>query len=93
MTDMVEKVARALAAMEFGDADLDKWMQRPSFGDDYRRLARAAIEAMREPDDGMLAAFNNVIERWMGSEGADGEVTDADVVRAIIDAALKGSGE
>jgi hypothetical protein len=48
--DDVERVARALAAAEFGsDVDLDVWMSRPEFAGAYRKLARAAIEAMTIP--------------------------------------------
>ena len=49
MSEMVERVARAIVA-EYGP---DGWD-----ADDYRRMARAAIAAMREPTDAMIDVLN-----------------------------------
>lgn len=54
-SDMVERVAKALARHEFGDFD-ETWFGHEAFMGDYRELARAAIAAMREPTEAMLEA-------------------------------------
>lgn len=63
MTDMIEKVARALAIADDKDPDAPAWVRYPgpeTFGicwrDQYEDKAKAAIEAMREPTDEMVAA-------------------------------------
>ncbi len=73
---MVEKVATAIALEHLDPetraaVDRNEWFVAESYFD----LARAAIEAMREPTDGMLTA---------------GLIQDATVdrYRAMIDAAL-----
>ncbi len=50
------------------------------------RLARAAIEAMREPDDAMDDAGNLLLDADL-----DRDESAANVWRAMIDAALKES--
>lgn len=47
MTTMIERVARALASSDWGDADKN---------DCYYRYARVAIEEMREPTEEMKKA-------------------------------------
>jgi hypothetical protein len=83
MSEMVERVARAIAkvdlvfCLECGSADpglpalLDRRWR------DYAEAARAAIEAMREPNVRMIAA----------GQRYEGDVID--VWRAMIDAALR----
>jgi len=69
-TPMIERVAKAIWR-SMGDND-DAFLD---FRDDYLLYARAAIEAMREPTEGMLEAASR----------ADLE----DEWSAMIDAALK----
>jgi molecular chaperone DnaK (HSP70) len=62
MSEMIERVARALAENERG-ADLWDEISNDSDIDyigknEFRDLARAAIEAMREPTEGMVEAAN-----------------------------------
>lgn len=90
--EMVERVARALCAHDELDWDAQADPMTSGSGDDnqaaYLSAARAAIAAMREPTDAMVAA---------GLDGADG-CTDGWTVRAaciaehvwgdMIDAAL-----
>lgn len=72
MSEMVERVAEALAKSD-------------KYTSDYTALARAAIEAMREPTEGMTnAAFN--IELW---DQPINEHCAQDVWQTMIDAALQ----
>ena len=71
MTDsMIERVARALLVA-------DRSAITPDY---YQRMARAAIEAMREPTEAMLDAGVNFRERNARTE---------QIWQAMIDAALK----
>jgi hypothetical protein len=73
MSEMIDRVAFALFARTGGTAD--EWSRTNP--DVCRSMARAAIEAMREPTDAMRhAAFDE------GSISLNG-------YRAMIDAALK----
>jgi len=53
--DMIERVSRALRA-----ADFDAWTPRY-----YQHMARAAIEAMREPTDSMTNGVDYRRSVWM----------------------------
>lgn len=97
MMDMVERVARAIAAENgddfaaLPDSKADWIAAGGSFGgrfrdineprkSDYLEMARAAIEAMREPNEAMLEAGEKIVDPH-----------DASVERgyaAMIDAAL-----
>jgi hypothetical protein len=66
---MIERVARAIAEAQGDEPDGDK---------DFEREARAAIAAMREPTDRMLAAAN-----WSRDGAGHGGY------EAMIDAAKK----
>lgn len=83
---MVEKMARAMVAEDSGpegSALFDiHWRE---FGEGYMVSARAAIEAMREPEDEMAKAG---IAAWEKSPMA--VVTQ---FRAMIDKAVQESGE
>ena len=71
MTDsMIERVARALLVA-------DRSAITPDY---YQRMARAAIEAMREPTEAMLDAGVNFRERNARTE---------QIWQAMIDEALK----
>jgi hypothetical protein len=81
---MVERVARALEPEAFADDHPYTLADRA----DAMRAARRAIEAMREPTDGMVSA--GVLE----AQGHDPRFYDrndsvADTYAAMIDAALK----
>lgn len=53
---MIERVARAISNADVANAE-DGWEQNPPVTkEDYRKMARAAIEALREPTAAMLAA-------------------------------------
>lgn len=49
MSEMVERVARAISKADENDGSIVTWVS-------YRRTARAAIEAMREPTESMMEA-------------------------------------
>jgi hypothetical protein len=80
MSEMVERVARAIIA---GFDEITEPEERAS----VRKLARAAIEAMREPTEGMV----NLLLRNM-SENEDNPNISYDAIevwRAMIDEALR----
>lgn len=59
MTDMIERVARAISPDCWDTSD---WTMRPhnsAARHNAKRAARAAIEAMREPTDAMVQAGIN----------------------------------
>lgn len=74
MSEMVERMAKALLEVGCDEPNLD----------DYRDMARAAIEAMREPTAVMIAAGDEVIP-----DNATYEDNAANAYRSMIDAALK----
>jgi hypothetical protein len=84
---MIERVARAMAIKDKGD---DMWGVMSEDGDgygyvgknEYRAMARAAIEAMREPTEGMVEAAR--LERDLTY------TTTRCIFRDMIDEALKG---
>ena len=80
MTDMIERVARAIA-----DAERNR---RPSMAEPFAEtLARAAIEAMREPTSNQLdAGYAAISERQCDDDLAFGW-------RAMIDEALRENNE
>lgn len=91
MSEMVERVAKAIHNSEYNGDGNFHW--REETADIYRRAARAALTAMREPTQEMLYAAMNANERshnmWPGGES--GPAIDADgqeYWRAMIDAAL-----
>ena len=84
--DMLERVAKAIHE--------DAWPY-VVFGEDERcmeiarRSARAAIAAMREPNEPMLATFHDVVEITVyPDEKAASIMNDRKVWAAMIDAAL-----
>lgn len=81
MTNMVEKVAEALWAAQ--EPRQTAWA-REIHRRDYERLARAALEALREPTEAMLDA--SFIDDGRGSD-VDW-VLATKVWQAMIDAAL-----
>lgn len=90
MIEMIERVAKAIY-----EAD-DVWCAAfpwPSMGsmdqspDNYRRIARAAVEAMREPTEEMLAAGSR--SRTASDRFDNGDDTLAPEFTAMIDEALK----
>lgn len=87
--EMVERVARALyATRSYGDRD-EGWA-------DHVEAALAAIEAMREPTEAMVAALNNAVRRGVRTEGSEAHGfygvyepdDDAGPCRAMMAAAL-----
>lgn len=79
MSEMIERVAKAIFADRYPGEDWKDYQKR-----DYCGHARAAIEAMREPTEAMMAAVDcaGVKAEWLsGKAWAAG-------YRAMIDAAL-----
>ncbi len=96
MSEMVERAARAMALEDNG---VDHWDVMSEDGDghgyvgknEYQMMARAAIEAMREPTQEMITAamvqlHPSVDERGVIQQAVDGARLDW---QAMIDAALK----
>lgn len=67
---MIEKIAKALVVQQYGERVLEFWPDRLSFtvsgppfhADEYRDMARAAIEAMREPTEAMVASASDNLD-------------------------------
>lgn len=77
--NMVEKVAKAMAAAESGPEGSSLFsVHWDEFGDGYMDSARIAIEAMREPTEAMKQ------EAWRVGIVSDGPI----VYEAMISAAL-----
>lgn len=93
---MIERVAKAIYEED------DPWHKAwpwPNLNESqgspepYRRIAAAAIKAMREPTIEMVAAFWRQKNCGTQEVGERGEATsDYDAWRAAIDAALVGEG-
>jgi hypothetical protein len=88
MSEMVERVARAMAAdyniRHDCQHDFDDVFFPETVRDEWRLTARAAMVAMREPTPGMERAAYD-----LGQQAPLGTVTYADLYRAMIDAALE----
>lgn len=86
MTDMVERVARAIVTLipdGFG------WEQSEEDWRQVEDIVRAAIEAMREPDSAMVQAGGRTVARLSAGRAIEPYEDDAaDAWRAMIDAAL-----
>ena len=62
MTDMIERVAKAMAENDSGPMDSALFaIHWREFGEGYIDSARAAIAAMREPTEAMLEAADAVM--------------------------------
>ncbi len=86
---MVERVAKAMAAADGGKADVGDggiWIVFEDRTVNLEPLARAAIEAMREPTPEMLKAADNIMGGgWQNSR------SDRETYGTMIDEALKES--
>jgi hypothetical protein len=81
MQSMIEKVARAIAEVNVSGSDLLHYSYDKD-SDGYLELARAAIEAMREPTEAMLDSTGGECRVWAPGAWV-----------SMIDAALKENGE
>lgn len=86
MSEMVERVARAINVLTMSWSDDDEMVVRAQ--NKVREQARAAIKAMRQPTDGMIAVG---VEEWCCTpDEPDKDVSS--IWRAMATAAL-GEGE
>lgn len=88
MSEMIERVARALAYADLDEQDravVNMDMHMMYVEEHYNDLACAAIEAMREPTEGMKHANDEV--HWGYSCNTCGGLTEG--WYAMIDEALK----
>jgi hypothetical protein len=86
MSDMLERVARAIRAVTMPDAYPAFEDMGPTLRELYMTKARAAIEAMREPTAEMLNAAFGFHYRLGTGLGRAKALAD---MNAMIDAALK----
>jgi len=85
MSEIVERVARALAPVAWAALGTGDTLANQSRRTASLRHARAAIAAMREPDSRMIEAG------WINARDVDGNPSDDNAVacwEAMIDAAL-----
>ena len=82
MSDMVERVARAIYAVDGGKG----WHLHEKF---YVASARAAIEAMREPTEAMVASGESAASFGIGKPKDEAAIPR--VWRWMIDASLSNS--
>lgn len=87
MSEMIERVARALCVEDDENPDEIINVGKPRWWL-YNCAARAAIEAIREPTEGMLDAAREVTKGQSFFANYPRKI-DAMVHRAMIDAALK----
>lgn len=92
-TGMVERVARALFAYDIEHHSMQitggrRWEDHSRRHAAYRALARAAIEAMREPGEEMTLAAEALDKFYPFSSERSEVAEDEAKWRAMIDAAL-----
>jgi hypothetical protein len=89
MSEIVERVARAIYLVPVGgreDPYAQRWDElREKHQDAFRAIARAAIEAMREPTEAMMAGVDCAGEKAEWLSGKAWKVG----WQAMIDEALK----
>lgn len=98
MTTMLEKAARAIAVEYYGPAaDENEAAMASEQWPGFLALARAALQAIREPDDLVcqsIEGFRCVAEghpdigKWVGSADDSDSFVPVDVFTAMIDAIL-----
>ncbi len=64
----LEEIARALYAVWQTEDDLAFDDVLSQERDEYRALARAAVEALREPDEGMVEAMARALWPWLSHD-------------------------
>lgn len=98
MSGMIERVARAIYAADMSDDEALFDMMSPSQRDVVLDIARAAIAAMREPTEGMLAGTEapgawGAEPRFVVPVGYENgpiyREQCAEIYQAMIDAALE----
>lgn len=87
MTDMIEKAGKAIFIERYGPHGFDTWESiSESERQSHRDMARAAIGAIREPDEGTLETFD-YYEKREDDTHVEGSWQDA------MDHILKGETE
>lgn len=90
--NMVQRVAIAIATSHLNDPPdsvcvFDFYALTETVADQYYAMARAAIEAMREPTHGMMLTGLNC-DAWVNAEGNAVQMLSG-TFSAMIDAALQ----
>jgi hypothetical protein len=83
MSEMIERVAKAIAEEINGGKFDDKRWYNDNQREVHMRRAKAAIEAMREPTEKMYKAASYILTAQSGVYGPD------DIWASMIDEALK----
>lgn len=91
MSEMVERVARAVHAAQ-NDAPYPWWHSDPSKCVLSQHVARAALQAMREPTVAMIDAAHVAYHKWNVTPQRKGTGYEASY-RAMISAALQDTGQ
>lgn len=100
MTDMIEKVAKAIAVADLNasakslpDVPMEtmaEYVRLAVEDGHYQAMARAAIEAMREPTDAMLDDGRDRANDYLDCGCYSSQETVGECWKAMIDAALNG---
>lgn len=85
-TDMVDRVAKALFATEWANKG-HSWEMDSAHHEYWLGAARAAIVAMREPNETIIRAGEQIMADWCESPGDSGGPFPW-IWRTMIDAAL-----
>jgi hypothetical protein len=94
MNEMIERAAKAIFKSRYGEPEhdafwpdrLDEIVNGPPFdAEGYRSMARAAIEAMREPTEAM-------IEKGVWSRSENGRYGPRDIAITIFQAMVDEAG-
>lgn len=87
--DMIERVARAICAKEYEDPNelTNSYPDGPMYPvwKDFEWCAKAAIQALREPTEAMVEAFDTDVDAWISEKIED----PMHLYKVMIDAALK----
>lgn len=98
MSEMIERVAEAAFMADWPKDNWSRFGNEDYVKNRYRRIARAAIEAMREPTKAQLEAAEEIVVGYDDFACGDGNIylgipgypqKARDVWAALVDAALK----
>ncbi|OAH41851.1 hypothetical protein AX777_21300 [Sphingobium yanoikuyae] len=93
MSEVIERVARAMQADAGEPADELYWSTPGTGAGIWRTLAAAAIRAMRDPSDAILDVMHDRIQILVDPAKRTADIqNDRDLWQAMIDAALVGEG-
>ncbi len=89
MSEMIERVAQAISS-SFHEEGYIEGLSDPSEWEEFRKAAREAIRAMREPTAKMLAAPKKIMGGGFQNSHSDDETWEAMIDEALRDDSPKG---